>query len=157
MKQKGNFHFGVGTSSILMIFVVLCLTVFAVLSFSTARADQRLTEKALAGTAAYYAADVQAEETLAQIDGILAEVLAAAPENYMEEAAAALSTEGISISLDGGGLSGTADFSVGEDRVYRLSFRVNPVGADSRYTVTARRVENTGIWEDEFLDVWEGS
>lgn len=49
----------------------------------------------------------------------------------MEEAAAALSTEGISISLDGGGLSGTADFSVGEDRVYRLSFRVNRWAADS--------------------------
>ena len=75
----------------------------------------------------------------------------------MEEAAATLSTEGISVSLDGGGLSGTAEFSVGEDRVYGLSFRVNPVGADSRYTVTARSVENTGIWEDEFLDVWEGS
>ena len=50
MKQKTEFHFGVGASSILMIFTVLCLTVFSVLTFSTARADQRLTEKALDGT-----------------------------------------------------------------------------------------------------------
>ncbi len=157
MKQKRNFHFGIGTSSILMIFVVVCLTVFAVLSFSTARADQRLTEKALEETAAYYAADMRAEETLARVDGVLADLLASAPENYTDAAAAALSAEGVSASLDGGSLFGTAEFSIGEDRVYRLSFRVNPAGAASRYTVMARIVENTGVWEEEFLDVWEGN
>ena len=43
-------HFGqqptVGASSLVVIFAVLCLTVFALLGLSTVRADQRLSDTA---------------------------------------------------------------------------------------------------------------
>ena len=48
---------GMGASSILMIFVVLALTTFGILSFLSARADLRLTERAADHTVAYYKAD----------------------------------------------------------------------------------------------------
>ncbi len=62
---------GMGASSILMIFVVLALTTFGILSFLSARADLRLTERAADHTVAYYKADQAVEDTLAAIDDAL--------------------------------------------------------------------------------------
>ncbi len=57
----------VGASSLLVIFAVLCLTVFALLSISTVRADGRLGDKVQSAVSGYYAADCQAERLLAQL------------------------------------------------------------------------------------------
>ena len=57
----------VGGSSLLVIFAVLCMTVFAVLSLSTVLAEQRLSETAAESVAAYYRADLQAEEIFARL------------------------------------------------------------------------------------------
>lgn len=57
----------IGGSSLLVIFAVLCLTVFALLGLSTAQAGQRLSEASTAVTAGYYNADAQAEAILAQL------------------------------------------------------------------------------------------
>lgn len=57
----------VGASSLLVIFAVLCLTVFALLSISTVRADGRLGDHIQNAVTGYYAADCQAEEILAQL------------------------------------------------------------------------------------------
>ena len=57
----------IGVSSLLVIFAVLCLTVFALLSISTVRADQRLHENAANAVQCYYQADCEAEEILARL------------------------------------------------------------------------------------------
>ena len=57
----------VGGSSLLVIFAVLCLTVFALLGLSTVQADRRLSDASAEAVRAYYAADVQAEKILAQL------------------------------------------------------------------------------------------
>lgn len=57
----------VGASSLLVIFSVLCLTVFALLSVSTVQANRRLSENAAAAVEGYYAADCAAEEILARL------------------------------------------------------------------------------------------
>lgn len=54
-------------SSLLVIFAVLCLTIFALLSLSTGRADGRLTEISAKSVREYYAADTKAEEILAEL------------------------------------------------------------------------------------------
>ena len=51
----------------LMIFAVLCLTVFAVLSLSTAKAGDRLSLGTQKAVQAYYSADNQAEQILAAL------------------------------------------------------------------------------------------
>lgn len=56
-----------GGSSLLTIFGVLCLTVFALLSLTTVTARARLSESALSAVTAYYAADAQAEEIFARL------------------------------------------------------------------------------------------
>lgn len=52
----------VGSSSILVIFVVLALTAFAALSLTTAGSDLRLTQRVARATQEYYAADGKAVE-----------------------------------------------------------------------------------------------
>ena len=68
MRAKRKFSPpAVGASSLLVIFAVLCLTVFALLSIATVRADGRLAEQTRAAVTGYYAADCRAEAVLAQL------------------------------------------------------------------------------------------
>ena len=70
MQKKGNSDFSppaVGGISLLVVFAVLCLTVFALLSLSTVRADARLSEASAQAVADYYAADCAAQEILARL------------------------------------------------------------------------------------------
>lgn len=74
MKQRSrpnNAGLGVGMVSILIVFVILCLTTFATLSLVSARADLRLTNRAADSLREYYAADSAAQEQLAQLDALL--------------------------------------------------------------------------------------
>lgn len=68
-----TFNGGIGSSSILVIFVILCLVSFATLSIVSANADYKLSTKILDRTTAYYEAQNQAEEELAQLDASLRE------------------------------------------------------------------------------------
>jgi hypothetical protein len=52
---------------LLVIFAVLCLTVFALLAISTVEAGGRLSQKAISSVEDYYLADVHAEEILANL------------------------------------------------------------------------------------------
>lgn len=57
----------VGGSSLLVIFSVLCLTVFALLALSTVKADIRIADASIQSIEEYYRADCEAGEILAQI------------------------------------------------------------------------------------------
>ena len=73
----------VGGSSLLVIFAVLCLTVFALLGLSTVQADRRLSDASAQAVRAYYEADVQAETILAQLrEGRMPEGVAVNGEFY---------------------------------------------------------------------------
>lgn len=57
----------VGGSSLLVIFAVLCLTVFALLGLGSVLAEKRMADAAAHTVAAYYEADCQAEEIFARL------------------------------------------------------------------------------------------
>ena len=57
----------IGGSSLLVIFTVLCLTIFALLGLETGRASCRLTDSAAQSVSSYYIADAQAQDVLAMI------------------------------------------------------------------------------------------
>ncbi len=69
MEKNKNRPAGIGTGylSLMMIFVVLCLTMLAALSFSAAESERKYSEKSAAYTKAYYEADTQAKKTLALV------------------------------------------------------------------------------------------
>ena len=57
----------IGASSLLVIFAVLCLTVFALLTLSTAKDEQNLSNVSANAVSAYYKADAEAEFIFAEI------------------------------------------------------------------------------------------
>ena len=75
LKNKSHsFGIHIGSASILVIFVLLCLISFATLSIVSANADSKLTAKVLERTSAYYEACNKAEASLAEIDKTLVQV-----------------------------------------------------------------------------------
>ncbi len=72
-KSSGvSFSNGIGSSSLLVTFIILCLVSFATLSIVSANADYKLSGKVLERTTAYYEASNQAETQLSQLHGELA-------------------------------------------------------------------------------------
>lgn len=68
MAKKQHFSVpAVGGSSLLVIFAVLCMTVFALLSLSTVLADGRLNRASVEAVTEYYEADTKAEEIFAEL------------------------------------------------------------------------------------------
>jgi hypothetical protein len=65
---------GVGTSSLLVIFVILGMTVLALLSLSVSRADQSIGERVQSSMTDHYKAQAEISETLGLADAILAEL-----------------------------------------------------------------------------------
>lgn len=72
-ERKSARPTGIGTGylSLMMVFVMLCLTMLAALSLSAAENGKKFSERSAEYTKEYYAADLAAKETLAEIDGII--------------------------------------------------------------------------------------
>lgn len=67
MKKERSSAPVLGTSMLLCVFAVLCLTVFALLSLSTVLAEQRLLDASAEAVTAYYEAELAAQEQLARL------------------------------------------------------------------------------------------
>ena len=70
---KGWGQVQIGTSSLVLIFTVLCLVVFSTLSIASAKVDQKLAEKNQQYVIDYYVGDGKAEEILKEINSKLTE------------------------------------------------------------------------------------
>lgn len=82
-KQERFSPPAVGGVSLLVVFAVLCLTIFALLSLTTVRADSRLADASAQAVLDYYAADREAQEILARLrSGELPEGVSAMGETY---------------------------------------------------------------------------
>lgn len=66
-KLTGNVSIGIGGTLIMVMFVVLCLTIFAILSFTTANSDLKLSKKTEESIADYYDIHGRAEEKLSEV------------------------------------------------------------------------------------------
>lgn len=71
VKNSRPAGIGTGYLSLMMIFVTLCLTALAALSFSAAENGRRFSVRSADYTAEYYAADLEAKRTLAELDAVV--------------------------------------------------------------------------------------
>lgn len=76
MNRKKSYGISVGTSSILVIIVILSLVCFAGLSVVSANADYRLSQKLAQRTTTYYEATSLAHKDLSLLDSKLREIYA---------------------------------------------------------------------------------
>lgn len=153
MKKKTQMGLGVGASSILLIFVLLCLTTFATLSLVSAQADARLSGKTAESVSAYYEADARAEELLAEIDGALQSVPVG--EGYLQACVGLLAAlDGVDVSQDEDGLSVSYQVAAGENQQLQVTLEVPASGG---YRLTGWKMVNTTQWqEEETMSLWPG-
>lgn len=121
----------VGGSSLLVIFAVLCLTIFALLGLSTVQADNRMAEASYGAVQGFYEADATAEIILAKLrQGIL-------PDN---------------VTKDGTIYSYTCPVS--ETQALEVDVDIT----EDTYRVLRWQLVSTIEWEeDDSLDLWNGS
>ena len=121
----------VGGSSLLVIFAVLCLTVFALLGLSGVQAGGRLSDASAQAVSAYYDADCRAEEILAALrQGVV--------------------MEGVRREADG-----IYAYTCPISDTQALEVRVRLDGED--WSVLRWQAVPTAQWEaDESLDLWDG-
>ena len=121
----------VGGTSLLVMFAVLCLTVFALLGLSAVQAGTRLSQATAQAVSAYYQADCQAEEIFARLRS--GEV----PANVTE-------TNGI--------YSYTCPISDTQQLQVALSEETG------EWTVLRWQAESIAAWEtDDELTLWDGT
>ena len=125
----------VGGSSLLVIFAVLCLVIFALLSLSTVSADMRLAEKSRDFVTEYYAADCEAERVLAALrDG--------------------KTPEGVAVEETEEGNLCRYQIEISPEQ----SLAVEVVVAEDRYELLRWQVVSTAEFEtDNTIKVWDGT
>ena len=131
---------GTGSASIILVFAVLCLTIFSLISLTTANANQALTERQVQTVTGYYQADTLAERVLSQLlalDEIPASIL------------------GVDITVDGDGqtdyVAYTCPASDGKALFVQVALYQN------RYDIVYWQLFDTEEWTpDESLKVWDG-
>lgn len=134
MERRGKERFSppaLGGSSLLVVFAVLCLTVFALLSLSTVRADGRLGDAAEKAVTGYYQADTQAQEILARLrSGEVPEGVESRGETY--------------------------SYSCPISETQRLDVQVKVQG--SSYQVLRWQAVASGEWNpSDRMEIWEGT
>ena len=128
--MKKSAFSAVGISSLLVIFAVLCLTVFALLSVSTVQAQKRLGESSREAVYGYYRADCEAEEILAALRG------GACPEGVKQE-----------------GDIFTYTCRISDTQVLAVAVKCK----EDQYTVLQWQAVSAVDWETEDkLPVWDG-
>ena len=133
---------GIGSASIVLVFAVLCLTIFTVISLSSALTEQSLIDLEVRTVQAFYQADVLAEK-------ILAEILQApaTPDNIL----------GVDIYADW-------DWDYFAERVFfavpisdTTDLYVEVLIEEDAYTILTWRMQQFGDWEvDDILNLWTG-
>ena len=155
-KQPGT-GIGVGGSSILAVFVVLCLTTFATLSLVSANADLRLSRKSAESVSAYYTADAGAQALLAQLDE-LARQTAGDPASFERQA---LELEGVSGCIrSDAALVVTLSVPVADSHTLEAEADFLPAVAQSAAPVILRYQEilpEEPAGQGPGLNVWDGT
>ena len=132
----------VGASSLLVIFAVLCLTVFAMLSLSTVQADKRLSDASADSVLAFYQADTEAEEIFARLRG--------------GELPDGVTVTTYAVPEEGAAIQGsiyTYTCAISDTQVLQVELAQQ----DDVWTVLRWQAVSTTEWEaDDSIDIWDG-
>ena len=146
-EKRSNFSPpALGGASLLVIFAVLALTIFALLSLSTVRADQRLSEASNDAVLAYYEADCKAQAVLAWLRTGEGQEKLQLPDDF--EVATAISNYGTYSETV---LSYAIPIS--DSQELRVEVRIDGV---NDWEVLRWQAAPVGEWEiDEGMDLWD--
>ncbi len=143
-------NINIGTASLVLIFIVLCLSTFGLLSLSSAKGDWNLADKNAGAVRTYYEADAKGEQFVSMVDRALRE---AAEEGLTgEDREQVLKTElGGYYQPDG-----SVQTDIGMDFGQALHIELE-LEKEKGYRIRSWNVYNTEDYEiDDSIPVWTG-
>lgn len=150
--------FNIGASSLLVIFLILCLVTFAILTLTSAKSDADFAEKLAHHKTNYYAACNTAESTLDEIDAVLADAWqlsdTAAVFTEIETQLTALdSREQLQFSMDFTQSEPTVSYAVAIDDKQNLCVTLTlaaaPAKGEAYYRISQWQVQSSGEWNGD--------
>lgn len=148
---------GTGYVSLIMIFVAICLTALAALSFSAAGMNENLRDRNRTNTAAFYEAENKADRILMQLDNAALE--AADSGLFMTFSDTASGIEGVSVTPCPEGYTASWSCPVTDKLELECSVTVYSVPEQHegrRYTVDRWETVPAGSSAEAPLNVWNG-
>jgi hypothetical protein len=139
----------IGGASIIMVFSVLCLTIFSVLTLVSANAESSLANKSVKVVTDFYKADELATEKLASVYQIVDE------QSSLQNAKVNIEKISKDILVDEkNNILYISYFeTIDDSQQLAVALRVDGKKVD----IVNWKVENTGEWEpDNSLDLWQG-
>ncbi|MDD2958992.1 MAG: hypothetical protein PHR92_10785 [Lachnospiraceae bacterium] len=149
MKQKNKMVFNVGTTSLILIFTVLALVTFALLSLSGASAQKRLAEKMADRTTRYYTAENQAYQILERVQELVAVAWEKGKDRgFLEEVQAAAEQEP-DLEWKDGKICWTVAVSEEQNLVAQAVLVAAKDGGTASADLVEWHLEETGTWEKD--------
>ena len=148
--SRSRTGLSIGASSILVIFVLLCLVAFAVLSLVSARADKALSDKNIQHLTAYYEAETAAYEKLFALDTLLVQNTdgkTSDDDAYFDRCETALADAGFSVSRSTAGLM--VDYAIPVTQTQNLAVRIRVRPFAERGFSDAASAEKPGCYSIE--------
>lgn len=152
--KNQEYRIGPGASSLLMIFVALCLTTVAILALVSAIADTNMTNRAEETVDAYYVAAARVQREISALDAKLVALRkASADEQSYADGVFKLADEldpvlKPSVQPIQGSQDALVSLSVpmygGHEIFVQLMVPTQPTG--KRYAITAHMVQDTSVW-----------
>lgn len=142
----------IGASSLILIFIVLCMATFGLLSLSSAQGDLKLARRNADAVKGYYEADNEGQQWLKDVDGVL-----------MEEMGKGQNSDQCSLEIKDrlGDLydreTGLISTDIPMDRGRSLRIELVLMCGEKRYEVKSWYVYNSEEYEiDTSMPVWGG-
>lgn len=158
--MKSNISMGMGGTLVIVIFVVLCLTVFATLSFTTAYSDMKLINKTQEMTSEYYTIEGYAEIKLSEIyDKMI--IASHGDDNYFDRLSHLLLQSEDVVILNNDTNNFKIYYEVHDNRKQKICVTLKVLYNDTNkptYEIITWNLANIElpVYEEENINLWEG-
>lgn len=143
----------IGAASLVLIFIVLCLATFGLLSLSSAKGDLSLAERQARAVTGYYEADQKGQEWVRQVDAVLQEEMGRS-EDSSSASDSVKARLGDMYRQDQGIVA--TDIPMDQGQSLRIELEL-VCGEGVRYHVRSWYVYDSGQYEiDNAMPVWGG-
>ncbi len=159
-QTRGQYRVGPGASSLLLIFVAVCLTTMGILTLISALADSRMSDRSMAHTTAYFEATSRVQREVGVLDGQLKSARDQAQGDLSAYQRAVKDLVGDQIAMkvtqDGeDAMAITCYIPIEQDNHLEVTMRVPLLLTGPRYEVTRQVAVNTADWKpDDNMDVY---
>lgn len=152
-EKSRKIAIGVGYVSVMLIFAVICLTIFAVLSFKAAMSTDSFNDRSGEFLKQYYAADAKAKETLSKLNDSMLE---ARGSMFFEEEfqASASQLDGVTVKQSADGFAASYVVPINDRQELAVDIIFDN---DGKYLIEQWQSRDVYVEESgSHLGVWDG-